>query len=416
MSSAAVLLLHPSPERELIDSVAAAGAPFVALTSRPVDDARAAARYVYAPGDDLPTIAAAVATRHSVRAVPPLWEGMVETAAAVSARLGLRHNSTAAAAATRDKAKAAECYAATGVASPRSLLFDANDPASKVEAAIAYPLVVKLPRSTNSQSVTLVRSRAALERAVAQIAALYEKQDTNRLGRLYATAGAARPILAQEYISGPELNIDLLYAGGEFRVAGVFEKYPMHGPAFEEVQSVYPVAFSAGDVDACVEVAIAAVRALGASCGAAHVELRLASHGPTVIETALRPGGFYTPQAIRLLTGIDPIQALTRLLLTGELPDVDARRASGACLYGAVNVAAEGRIRHIGGVDAARGVKSVLSFELIKREGDWVAPLPAASDYHVARFILTGSGRDDLEDDAERIRRSISVEVETAAC
>jgi hypothetical protein len=241
---------------------------------------------------------------------------------------------------------------------------------------------------------------------------LYDARRDNRLFGLYADQAEQHPLLVQEYADGTELNIDILLTSHKHLLLGAFEKFPMHGPTFEEVQSVYPPRVSAAQMDACVQAAADAARALGATLGAAHVELRLTSGGPVIIEAALRPGGFLTPQAIHHLTGIHPITALTRLLLTGDLPDVDGLPGGVACLYGAVNCSVEGRIKSISGEPLVRdAVPDIVSFDLLKQPGDRVVPLPLGSDYHIASFMLAGARREPLEASAQDIRRRLKVDV-----
>jgi hypothetical protein len=165
-------------------------------------------------------------------------------------------------------------------------------------------------------------------------------------------------------------------------------------------------------MDACVEAAAGAARALGATVGAAHVELRLTERGPVIIEAALRPGGFLTAEAIHHLTGVHPVAALTRLLMTGELSQIDALPHGVACLYGAVNCGYEGRIKSICGEHLVRStVPGLHAFNVLKRPGDRVVPLPLGSDYHIASFMLVGGRREPLEAAAQRIRGCLKVDV-----
>ena len=412
------LIVHPSPDPGLLASLRAECGQVLVLSPSArrrahTERQEAITRYWYPVGIDPETLARRVQAQHDVDAVVPTWEGTVETTAAISQALGLPGNPPAAVCASRDKTVALDCWRRERVPHPRSALFEAaNDGKEAIESEFEYPFIVKIPRSTNSQSVTLVRSRADLARGLTTIQQLYHSAATNRLSSLYSADAAKQPVLVQEYVEGLELNIDLVYDVNDHRVLGVFEKYPMSGPAFAEVQSVYPVALSSRQLSDAIAVAVAAVRALGVNTGAAHVELRIASEGPVVIEAALRGGGFLTPDAVGRLTGLDPRAALFRLLATRVLPDLDPLPPHRACLYGAVNVATAGRVIRIIGADQAARTPGTVLLEVLKKPGDQLVPLPAGTDYHVARFLLDGSTRNEVETAARRIRESVVVELE----
>jgi len=417
-SNATALVIHPAPEQGLLESVLRECAQVHVLSAGPAyvgeRDARIV-RHRYPPGDDLLPFARQIQARYGIDVVVPAWEGAAEQSAVIARALGLAGNPPEAARAARDKGLAAERWRHDGVPHPRSALFPA-DPAriEAIEAEFGYPFVVKIPRSTNSQSVTLVSGRAELATALAAIDRLYQQAGPNRLFDLYGGRVDGRPVLVQQYVTGLELNIDLLYTEREHRVLGVFEKYPMTGPTFAEVQSVYPVALDGRQIEAAVATAVAAVRSQGATIGAAHVELRMSPDGPVVIESALRLGGFLTPTAIGRLTGVDPVAALVRLLATSELPELDPFPPLRACLYGAVNVTTAGRVLAIHGARQASAVPEAVLFDVLKKPGDQLVPLPEGTDYHFARFLLESDSRAEVEAAARRIRAAVTVDLAVA--
>jgi biotin carboxylase len=364
----------------------------------------------------------AVALAQELHSAAPLdaafaaWEGAVEAAALITEALGLPGCSPAAARAARDKSLAAACFSRAGVPHPRSWNFDATTLDAGIDAleeSAEGRLVVKIPRSTNSQSVMLVRTRSELAQALAVIRRLYRtERPNNRLADLYAPADGTAPVLAQEYVSGAELNIDLLLSEDGHTVLGVFEKHPATGPTFGEVHSVHPVSLAPSEVSQAIDVAVGAARALGATRGAAHVELRVGDRGPVVIEGALRPGGFLTPLAVERLTGIDPMAAFARLMVTGALPDIPPVPDDQACLYGAVNVERPGRVVRITGEAQACALPGVVLLDVIKKPGDILVTLPEGTDYHIAAFLVEGGSRPEVERTAEQIRRCLQAELE----
>lgn len=422
--STRVLVLHSVAAPRLLRSLLAAADEVVLLVptapgSMPTPSPVLADRvevHTYGSPFEAVTLAQKLHRDAPLDAAFSVWEGAVETAALITEALGLPGCTPDAARAARDKSLASACFRRAGVPHPRSWTFDAALPGAGVDVlgqCADAGLVVKIPRSTNSQSVMLVRTRSELEAAMSVIRQLYRAEASdNRLADLYAPTDDTATVLAQEYVSGAELNIDLLLSENGHVVLGVFEKHPASGPTFGEVHSVHPVSLSPAEVGHAVEVAVQAARALGATRGAAHIELRVGGRGPVVIEGGLRPGGFLTPLAVERLTGIDPVTALVRLMVDGTLPDVPPASTGRACLYGAVNVERPGRVVCITGEEAARELPGVLLLDVIKKPGDILVTLPEGTDYHIAAFLVEGESRSAVEATAERIRGVLKAELE----
>lgn len=422
-----VLLVHPASRLDAVATVLAA-CPDAVVLSPPEPGGERGRADAAPPRAAVPYRSAAEAAARAVEehrrrpfdAVVAVWEGAVETAAELAAALRVPGVPVAAARASRDKSLAAARFTQAGVPHPRTVVFDAGDDPRVVERRLGYPVVTKLPRSTNSHSVLLVRDRRELAAAQERFRRMYARAGNRLFGVYRADAGpgagerAPRPVVAQEYVPGPEFNIDLLMTLAGHTVLATFEKHPAHGPTFGELQSVYPPALSPGALREVEELAARAVRALGADRGAAHVEVRYGPGGPVVIEAALRPGGFLTPQAIAHLTGVDPHIALVRALATGEPPARPRIPPATACLYGAVNVDRPGRVVRVTGQDRVRELPGVLRFDVVARPGDHLVTLPEGTDYHVARFLLRGATRAEVERTADRIRGRLVVELEEA--
>src|SRR5215469_8772687 len=180
-SDARALLIHPNPDPEMLEALLTVCERLIVLSSMRNPRVRVNDRITWEVCEDEERIvesACRLCLEEKVQIVPPLWEGVVEATSIVSAALGLPGNSPQAARASRDKYEASLCFKAGGVPHPRTALFDGDDPVT-VEREFTYPFIVKLPRSTNSQSVSLVRSRGQLRMALAAVARLYSGDSSN---------------------------------------------------------------------------------------------------------------------------------------------------------------------------------------------------------------------------------------------
>jgi hypothetical protein len=79
------------------------------------------------------------------------------------------------------------------------------------------------------------------------------------------------------------------------------------------------------------QVAAEAVRAIGYTTGVLHIELRMTSGGPAVIEINGRQAGDLIPHLVKLATGIS-LPRIAVQLATGGAPDLTATRCAAAAV------------------------------------------------------------------------------------
>lgn len=407
-----VLIVHPSPPEDVLDALVCTGNRVVVVGA---DGDRDGVAFVPADVNDMEALARAVLAIHErdpFSVVLPTWEGTCEQVSRLAVRLGLAGNPHEAVQRARNKHLSFERLVEHGVGIPESrLVQSADEGINVIRCSFGYPAIVKLPSSTNSQSVTLVTCDQDVRVAAETIKHLYERK--GRLRAMIGSADSVPTMLVQAYVEGPELNIDLMYTADDHVVMGVFEKAPMVGPAFGEIYSVFPVSLEAGALEECTQAALMAVRALGATVGAAHVELRYGTAGPVVIDIGLRPGGAYTARAIEALQGSNVYVALVDLLSGGNLPDM--HDPQGACLYGGVLIEQAGTVAAVEGLGVLEHTPGILDYQVLVGPGDAVEPLPASANYHIAHFIMQGNCREVLLDRAARIRSAIHCRMREAS-
>jgi len=112
-------------------------------------------------------------------------------------------------------------------------------------------------------------------------------------------------ILIEEFLDGPEYSVEV-FDGGPLIVA---KKYLSEMPFFVEVGHDMPAPIGDDSERSLKEAAQAAVDALDLNWGPVHVEMRLTSKGPIIIEVNPRLAGGFLPKLVQLCTGIDLIKA-----------------------------------------------------------------------------------------------------------
>lgn len=411
-----VCLIHPYPSPYLLRCLVEGGFDVVLVTApgTQLPDV-GCGRVLDVPLHDEALVFAALAREHAARPfdlIVPFHEGTTGLAARVATRLGLPGNPVAAADASRNKHRAYEAWVRAGVPVPRTVPVKDSEGWRLVERELGYPCVIKLADSMNSQGVGLVRSRAEFVSYHSRLRALLDRpvsldllDDRNRM----AYGRGEVKIIAQEFCPGVEVGVDLLYRDGVVITLGVFEKAPAHGPTFAETMSISPTSLGEAGEAELASIAGRAVAALGGTCGAAHVEIRLGHDGPRVLEAGLRPGGGYTMQAIERMTGINVPVTMANVLAGDSLPAPPTRR--GATLYGGIVYPTSGILRRATGLEVLESTPGVIAYSVLHRPGDRVYALPESAQPHFVYYLVEAKDRVEALARHGRIQQAITIEV-----
>ena len=299
---------------------------------------------------------------------------MLLLAAEVAGRLGLRHNPAAAVLAAAGKARQRQLWAAAGVPQPRFGIIPAHadgDDIRQAAAATGFPCVIKAVSLSASQGVLRADDAAQAVRAATRIRRILSA----------ARQDAAGPLLAEEYLPGPELSIDGLLDDGTLTPLAIFDKPAMpDGPTFEETLLVTPSRLPSHVIAETVGTAGHAARALGLRAGPVHAELRVTGTGPAMLELAARSIGGLCSRALQFPGG----KSLEELILANALGEPlpphgqHIPRASGVFM---LPVPRAGVLRSVEGRADAETVSGITGVTITIPRGRPVRPLPDGDQY-----------------------------------
>ena len=242
----------------------------------------------------------------------------VELSAPLTARLcnhyGAEGHSISAVTLARDKhltRKAVSSTRSTAKYASRNFLIKMGTVAELMEAAeqVGFPAVLKPVSGAASLGVQkvssmkellstyeivrnlvseLVVSSGALERKVKMIDEVKSAiEDSSNCASLSNTA-----IILEEYISGQEVDIDVVMYEREITFAEVSDNGPTVEPYFGETYNCCPSLLPSHDQAELIEMARSIIcDALGFNSGVFHIEGKLSPNGPRLIEVNCRMGG-----------------------------------------------------------------------------------------------------------------------------
>jgi len=242
--------------------------------------------------------------------------------------------------------------------------------------------VVKAPDRQGQRGLSLVRTPAELEEAVA------------------AAIGASRAqrCMIEELVEGPEVTVVGFSARGSFRALVVTDRVVADPPAFGvALAHVFPS--KAPDLDRAAATAGRAAEALGIENGPTYTQLRIGANGPQVVELAARLGGGHDAELAERVTGFPLNRATIAAALGEDPPPGDTPRAAAAVTR--FLVAPPGELRSVSGLEQAEAIDGVEYVRVYRRPGERIEPLRHGPD-RAGAILAVGDAREEALDRADR--------------
>ncbi len=323
-------------------------------------------------------------------------EYFIGTAAALARRLELPGPDPHALQECRDKYRQRVVLREAGVAVPSFMQAVCVEEALEAARTLSLPVIVKPVSGSGSFGVKLCREL----KEVATHAEALLSQERNERGML-----VPRRILIEALAKGPEYSVETFGS----TVIGITEKHLGLLPYFVEIGHDFPASLPAKTESAIHQIALQALAALKLTWGPAHIELRLTTVGPKIIEVNPRLAGGYIPELVRLAYGIDLIDDTIKLAarLKPALTKQAARCASLRFL-----IPEEGGVfRDASGLDAARREPEVVEARIYLQPGDSVQRRGDFRD-RVGHVLACDESAQAARSAVERASRAIRLHVE----
>jgi biotin carboxylase len=320
-----------------------------------------------------------------IRAVVGVDEETTVVAAVIARQLGLPHNPVHAAVAARHKPTMRGLLAEAAVSQPAYRVFDRQtDEPESASKQVRFPCVLKPTFLAASRGVIRADDREGFVQAWRRIGQVLDEPEVAARG-----GQAAREILVEDFVAGPEVALEGLLTDGELKVLAIFDKPdPLEGPCFEETIYVTPSRLPAGVQERVAQVSSHGALALGLRDGPVHAELRVNGEGTWLIELAARSIGGLCSRALRFGTGMSLEEVILRHALRMEMPEPEReRRAAGVMM---IPIPRAGILEEVNGLEEARGVVGIESVTISIHLGQEVVPLPEGSRY--LGFIFSRAG------------------------
>lgn len=237
------------------------------------------------------------------------YELYVEHAASVNQVLSSSRDYTSFARCARNKALTRDALVTNQIPVPRYCKISTVADISNACSHVGFPSILKPVSGVFSTGVISVNSVEQVFNAVSQafiqtVSTTPSSPDKpNKVSQ-----SKNQQFILEEYLDGPEFDVDMLLSNGEVVYARVSDNWAFEPPWFQDSGVQGPSRFPPDQQQELIDMATRCVRALRALDGVIHAELRYTSEGPRLIEINARMGGGAIFELHERVWGVDLIE------------------------------------------------------------------------------------------------------------
>jgi D-alanine-D-alanine ligase len=332
--------------------------------------------------------------------VMTFWEDDVLLTSRISDSLGLKGIPYDIARLARDKFLFRSFCKDNNLPAPGYALIDTEKPAQFYVSKLRYPLVVKPVYGASSAFVVRVENDQQLRETVEYIR-------ENMTTEVESALAAGTTIMAEEYIDGNEVDIDILLQNGKIKFWSMSDNDATREPFFVETGQCIPTRLSPSQQAELVDLAEEILERLGVGHGCIHFEAKYGARGAMPIEINLRMGGDEVYSFVKEAWGVDLVESAA-LIATGQYirpiqkPERPKKYLSGKYFLPA----------HSGLLTSLSVPKSVPHGEIVlfKDIGDPVLAPPLGYEYLGWVYAMADT-MGEAEERVERAMDSVTIEI-----
>lgn len=347
-------------------------------------------------------------------AIATFVELSVPVVARLAEVLGLPGPSPAAIDAARDKHRTRQMLKEAGLPTPANYIIRRQEELQEAARVVGFPAVLKPISGAASLGVKKVATEKdlldvylcvtqELRQLVVSSGALVQNDGSG--AGITATEVVDLTLLLEQYLDGPEVDVDIVLSEGEWCYAAVSDNGPCIEPYFNETWAVCPSLLPKEQQAALKDLAVKCCLALGFSAGVFHVELKYTSHGPQLIEVNARMGGGQVHETNLRTWGVDLVEETLFIALGIPCRPNVPRLPLSAVAYSYVNCPRSGVISDLSFLSNVRVQDNVVWAKQLVREGQKVVGPAEGLPTWLADLLVTAPTAKEALDYVQRIER-----------
>ena len=261
-----------------------------------------------------------------INGVVTFWEESTLLTAKIAEKLGLIGIPHAVVYKTRNKFQFREFCHANGIKAPKHIILNKKRDIKKVINELSFPVVVKPVYGSSSAFVVKVEKCKDLSAVVSYV-------KNNIATHADSAEWDDLSIMAEEYIDGDEVDIDMLVQNGKIKFFSISDNYQTNEPFFVEVGQAIPSSLPEKNQKELISMAEETLEKLGILHGIIHFEAKYSSSGAVPIEVNVRMGGDEVYSFVKSAWGVDLVENAVKIALGEyiriEKPELPKKYISG---------------------------------------------------------------------------------------
>lgn len=322
--------------------------------------------------------------------------------------------------AARDKHRTRASLKAAGLATPRNMLVRNEGEVPAAAHYVGFPAVLKPVSGAASLGVKKVESEQDLLESYREV--------TSELRSLVVSCGALikgngndgvaaanvadLTVLLEQYLDGPEVDVDIVMSDGQWRYAAVSDNGPTLEPYFNETWAVCPSLLPKDQQRQLKDFAVASLDALGFTAGIFHVECKYSSTGPQLIEVNARMGGGQVRECNLITWGVDLVEEQIFLALGIPARPPVPREPAECAAYCYVNAKQSGKVVSNDSIRTLADRNGVVWAKPLVRPGDVVVGPADGLPTWLCDMLVTGDSPQLALDYLLGLEAEVSVNIE----
>jgi len=203
-----------------------------------------------------------------------------------------------------------------GINAPQYTLVKNEEDLEIIEKSFTFPIVLKPAYGSSSAYVVKVEEKDDLKN-------VYDYIKNNITNLTESALHDGHEILAEEYIDGDEVDIDILLQHGKVKFYCITDNYRTSEPFFVEAGDSAPSSLPISRQDELFEMAEETLEKMGVQNGCIHFEAKSTSKGGVPIEVNLRMGGDQTYSYSKGVWNVDLIENAAKISMGIYLPKIN---------------------------------------------------------------------------------------------
>lgn len=235
------------------------------------------------------------------------WEDDIPLLGRVCREFNLEGNSYKTSINTRNKYEMRKRLEETGLGDVKFHLVKSKKDLEKAIGKIGFPAVMKPAWGADSEFVILVKNVKEAENTFEYLVNNCNEQ----FNPIFKYNNGA--FLFEEYLDGMEVSLECFSQYGIPHVIGINEKQPIKPPYFVEYGDIAPARIDEDKELGIIKLAESALIALGVENSLSHIEIKITSKGPRIVEIASRMGGDDIYSNVKHIWGVDMVEIGLRI-------------------------------------------------------------------------------------------------------